>query len=78
MACTVLAQYPAPQTVAVLKGCLSSRVWYVRNNAAASLCSLEVSLGEDLGDVLDGTDAYAREMLLYHWERAASAGGGGR
>lgn len=78
VACTVLAQYPAPQTVAVLKGCLSSRVWYVRNNAAASLCSLEVSLGEDLGDVLDGTDAYAREMLLYHWERAASAGGGGR
>lgn len=78
VACTVLAQYPAPQTVAVLKGCLSSRVWYVRNNAAASLYNLGVSLEEDLGDVLDGTDAYAREMLLYHWERAASAGGGGR
>lgn len=78
VACTVLAQYPARQTVTVLKGCLSSRVWYVRNNAAASLYNLGVSLEEDLGDVLDGTDAYAREMLLYHWERAASAGGGGR
>ncbi|MGN0078337.1 MAG: HEAT repeat domain-containing protein [Coriobacteriales bacterium] len=78
VACSVLAQYPGPQTVAVLKGCLSSRVWYVRNNAAASLYSLGVSLDEDLGDVLDGTDAYARDMLLYHWERQSSTGGGGR
>lgn len=78
VACTVLAQYPAPQTVEALKGCLSSRVWYVRNNAAASLFSLGASLDGDLRDVLEGSDAYAREMLLYHWEREASAGGGGR
>ncbi|MGN0072761.1 MAG: HEAT repeat domain-containing protein [Coriobacteriales bacterium] len=78
VACSVLAQYPGPQTLAVLKGCLSSRVWYVRNNAAASLYSLGASLDADLGDVLDGSDAYARDMLLYHWEREANAVGGGR
>lgn len=75
VACSVLASYPSAQTVKVLKGCLSSRVWYVRSNAAASLYTLGASLDADLGDVLVGSDAYARDMILHRWEQESREGG---
>ena len=76
VACSVLASYPSPATVEVLKGCLSSRVWHVRNNAAASLYALGASLEDDLADVLEGDDSYARDMLLARWERERCQRGG--
>lgn len=67
VAASALAGYPGPETVAVLKRCLSSRAWYVRRNAAKSLCDMGLEL-EDLRDVLEGDDRYARDMVLFRWE----------
>lgn len=64
---TALANYPGPQAVAVLKGCLSSPSWFVRHNAAKTLYGYGLTL-EDLDDIVNGPDAYARDMVTYHWE----------
>ncbi len=63
----VLAAYPGEATIALLKGGLRSRNWYVRYNAALSLRSLNVGV-EQVLDVLEGDDRYAREMLQYRLE----------
>lgn len=59
----------------MLRRCLSSRVWYVRQNAAQSLCDLGLDL-DDLRDVLEGDDRFARDAIVYRWEedRGGSAG----
>lgn len=67
VAATALANYPGPQAVAVLKGCLSSPSWFVRHNAAKTLYGYGLTL-EDLDDIVNGPDAYARDMVTYHWE----------
>lgn len=68
-----LASYPGRDTVALLKGLLSSRNWFVRFNAAKSLYDLGCTLEGDLGDVLAGADRFAREMLVYRWQLEGSA-----
>ena len=67
IAATALSNYPGMEAVEVLKGCLSSPSWFVRNNAARTLYDYGLTL-EDLDDVVNGSDAYARDMLAYHWE----------
>lgn len=64
---TVLAAYPGEETIALLKGGLHSRNWYVRYNAALSLRSLKVGV-EQVLDIMEGDDRYAREMLQYRLE----------
>lgn len=80
VAASALEGYPGEETVAVLKRCLSSRTWHVRYNAAKSLCDMGLAL-DDLGDVLEGDDRYARDMVVFRWaeDRGAETGeGGGR
>ena len=67
VAATALANYPGERAVEVLKGCLSSPSWFVRHNAAKALYGYGLTL-EDLDDVVSGPDAYARDMVTYHWE----------
>lgn len=69
VAASALAKYPGEQTVAVLKACLSSRVWHVRHNAARSLRTLGVRIDE-LQDVLGAGDRFAKDTVLYHWKEA--------
>lgn len=65
VAATALGSYPGDATVGVLEGCLTSPVWFVRNNAAASLRRLGVGAQEALEAA--GDDAYARDMVRYRW-----------
>lgn len=67
IAAAALARYPGPATVAVLKQALHSANWYVRFNASQSLNDLQVPYLE-LVDILNGSDRYAREMMLYRLE----------
>ena len=39
----------------------------MRNNAAKTLYDYGLTL-DDLADIMNGPDAYARDMLAYHWE----------
>lgn len=68
VAASALAAYPGPETIELLKGLLTSPVWYVRYNAAKSLYDLGATLEADLADVLEGDDRYAREMVQYRWD----------
>lgn len=70
VAASTLVSYPGDETVAVLKKCLSSRVWHVRQNAAQSLRGLGLSRDE-LRDVVEGPDRFARDTVLYHWREEA-------
>lgn len=63
-----LRAYPGEATINMLKRLLSSRVWFVRYNAAASLHALGCTLEGELADVMAGSDRYAREMLIYRWQ----------
>lgn len=67
VAAAALGRYPGSETVAALRRCLSSNVWYVRHNAAQSLCDLGLEL-DDLRDVLEGDDRIARDAIVYRWE----------
>ncbi len=62
-----LARYPGGDVVQALIGALHSGNWYVRYNAAVSLEAHQVSYS-DLSELLDGSDRYAREMILYRVE----------
>ena len=53
--------------MAVLKQALHCANWYVRFNASQSLNDLQVPY-LDLVDILNGSDRYAREMMLYRLE----------
>lgn len=65
---SALAAYPGEQTVRTLKEALKSKNWYVRYNAAQSLERLGLHY-DDLLDIINGNDRYAREMILYHFNR---------
>lgn len=67
IAATALGNYPSMEALDVLKRCLSSASWFVRHNAAKTLYDWGLSL-DDLADVVNGPDAYARDMLTYRWE----------
>ena len=62
-----LAQYAGGDVVRALIGALHSGNWYVRYNAAVSLEAHQVAYS-DLSELLDGSDRYAREMILYRVE----------
>lgn len=59
-----LANYPGEETVEALKQALYSANWYVRANASQSLEMLGVTYN-DLVDVINGGDRYAREIMSY-------------
>ena len=63
-----LSAYPSDATLARLKRNLSSKEWYIRYNAAASLYALDVT-DADVQDVFSGKDRYAQEMLRYRMEK---------
>ena len=69
VAMTVLASYPGEETVELLKQGLYSRNWYVRSNAAESLSRLRADY-QQLRDVLEGPDPYARQILRFQLEHA--------
>ena len=47
-----------------LKRAMSNASWYIRFNAARSLEAFQLTY-QDLGDVMDSGDRYAREILQY-------------
>lgn len=59
-----LSRYQDRHVIDVLKSSLSSRNWYVRLNAASSLCEMNVS-EEEFWDIINGNDRFAREILQY-------------
>jgi hypothetical protein len=59
-----LSRYEDRHVIDVLKSSLSSRNWYVRLNAASSLCEMNVS-EEEFWDIINGNDRFAREILQY-------------
>jgi hypothetical protein len=61
---TALVAYPGERTVLALKRAMSSASWYIRFNASRSLEAFHLTY-QDLGDVMDGGDRYAREILQY-------------
>lgn len=61
---TALASYPGERTVLALKRAMSNAGWYIRFNAAKSLESFQLAY-QELGDVMDSGDRYAREILQY-------------
>lgn len=63
---SALASYAGEKTVRILKKMLCSPNWYVRYNAALSLRRLNVKQ-EELQDILEGSDRYAKEMLKYRF-----------
>lgn len=73
-AAAALDAYPGEDTKMALKGALSSFNWYVRRNAALSLCNLGLTR-EDEEEIRDGGDRFAREMLEYVMEVKAVAAG---
>lgn len=64
VAAFTLAAYPSEQTVEELKHALKDCEWYVRVNASKSLVALNVPV-QQLIEILNGDDRYAREMLAY-------------
>lgn len=64
IAATALSSYPGERTIEALKRAMGSPSWYVRLNASKSLEAFHLTY-QDLGDVMDGGDRYAREILQY-------------
>lgn len=69
LASLALQNYPGKDTVEVLKMGLHHKNWYVRLNSAQSLQKLRASY-MDLADIYNGEDRFAREMLVYHMQKA--------
>lgn len=67
VAVSSLAGYREPRVVEALKDALHSANWYVRYGAAGSLEALGVTY-DDLSDIMNGNDRYAREMITYRLE----------
>ncbi len=64
---SALAGYPGERVIDALKDALHSANWYVRYAAAVSLETLQVTY-DDLIDIMNGNDRYAREMIMYRLE----------
>ena len=73
VAATALGSYRGSEAVGVLKECLRSPVYYVRLNSARALHAMGLTLEDDLADVLEGSDRFAREMVLYQWRTEGGA-----
>ena len=68
VALTALRNYPSQKTMKILREKINSPYWFVRYNAAESLEMLGVRYDE-LVDVFDGTDRFAREMIQYQFDQ---------
>lgn len=68
---SALASYPTEASKAALKTALCDTNWYIRYNASDSLLKLNVPY-EELTDILDGHDRFAREILQYRLDHARS------
>lgn len=68
IAATALVNYPCEKTIEVLKNLLRSSYWYVRFNASESLKYMNVNY-EDMLDIFEGQDRYAKEMLRYRMDQ---------
>ncbi len=64
---STLSKYPGEKTVNILKAALYSANWYVRYNAAEALEKLGITYNE-LSEIINGNDRYAREIITYRSE----------
>ncbi len=62
---TTLRSYPCTRTTDTLYSVVTSKNWYIRQNAAESLISLETGLESSH---IENTDKYAAEMIFYRSE----------
>lgn len=65
VAASALGSYSSEVVVASLKKALTDSNWHVRKNASLSLLAITPTR-EDILEVLNGSDRYAKEMLSYH------------
>lgn len=72
VAVNVLSAYQSSAVIAVLKQALGDRNWHVRRNASQSLLSMDLPY-EDIEDILEGDDQYAKEMLRYQMQAKGGA-----
>ena len=63
-----LRNYPCERTLQILSRHLHNPNWYIRYNATESMEMLGIEY-QDLLDVFDGQDRYAREMLQYRFDQ---------
>lgn len=68
IASSALKSYPGEDTFSVLVKNLSSSNWHVRQNSAISCVKLGYTY-QDLINVFDGNDRYAREIIRYRLDR---------
>lgn len=68
IALTVLRYYPHPRTTEILRSQINSSNWFVRYNATESLEYLGLEY-QDLIDIFDGKDRFARDMLQYQFDQ---------
>jgi len=61
---SVIRTYPTNESVEALKKAINHSNWYIRYNAAESLNALRKNYNE-LASIYNGTDRFARDMLLY-------------
>lgn len=65
---TTLRNYPSKRTIEILKKGMTNSNWYIRKNSCASFLALNPSK-DDIDDILNGHDRYAKDILLYQLER---------
>ncbi len=63
-----LRNYPCDRTVQILVRHIHHPNWYIRYNATESMEMLGIEY-QDLVDIFDGRDRYAREMLQYKFDQ---------
>ena len=63
-----LRKYPCERTVKILSQHIHHPNWYIRYNATESIEMLGIEY-QDLVDIFDGGDRYAREMLQYQFDQ---------
>ncbi len=68
VALSVLRYYPHPRTTEILCAQINSSNWFVRYNATESLEYLGLEY-QDLIDIFDGGDRFARDMLQYQFDQ---------
>ena len=65
---TALRNYPCDRTFRILSRQIHHSNWYIRYNATESMEMLGIEY-QDLIDIFDGRDRYAREMLQYQFDQ---------
>ncbi len=68
VALAVLRRYPRQRTIDILRAQIGSFNWFVRYNATESLETLGIEY-QDLVDIFDGKDRFARDMLQYQFDQ---------